>query len=241
MKKLWTILSVLAVANLLAIGALVGWLGSSGRLTPDRVEQIRTVLSQPVEEEQEAPDEIELIEADEIAQAEAQGVPLTAEQLVEMKLQASETDRARVKRLREEIDYLQKTLDRERAALDAERESIARERAAYEDEREKIAQIEGGKNFRKALSVLEGMKAPIAKAALEAMLRGGGDVIPDGDGVGEPDGMSRVIAYLNAMQDRTRTKIVTEFAKESPDLAAELLERLRTRGLYARADEPPKQ
>lgn len=39
------------------------------------------------------------------------------------------------------------------------------------------------------------------------------------------------------MQDRTRTKIVDEFIKSDPKLAADLLERLRTKGQLAQA--PP--
>ena len=44
-------------------------------------------------------------------------------------------------------------------------------------------------------------------------------------------------AYLNAMQERTRTKVLDEFIKSDPKVATDLLERLRTRGIAARAPE----
>jgi hypothetical protein len=54
-----------------------------------------------------------------------------------------------------------------------------------------------------------------------------------GTGPVDNTGTDQVVAYLNAMEDRTRTKIITEFQKQDPALAAELLERLRTRATLA--------
>ncbi len=52
MKKIWTILSVLAMANLLALGAFAGWLRSTGRNDMGRVRQVRPMFSEPVTQQQ---------------------------------------------------------------------------------------------------------------------------------------------------------------------------------------------
>ena len=49
--------------------------------------------------------------------------------------------------------------------------------------------------------------------------------------------VDQVVSYLNAMQERTRTKIIDEFIKSDPKMATDLLERIRTRGMLARGPE----
>jgi hypothetical protein len=51
--------------------------------------------------------------------------------------------------------------------------------------------------------------------------------------------MKRVTEYLNAMDERARGKIMAEFTKDDPALAAELLDALRRHGQFARADGAP--
>ena len=58
MRTLWTALSVLAVANALALAGFIGWLKATDRLDSARVAQVRTVftktLTQEKSEEEEA-------------------------------------------------------------------------------------------------------------------------------------------------------------------------------------------
>ena len=77
--------------------------------------------------------------------------------------------------------------------------------------------------FKKALSTLEGLKPDKAKLALQQLL--------------DKKEVDQVVSYLNAMQERNRTRIIDEFIKSDPGTATDLLERLRTRGLIARAVE----
>src|SRR5690242_2780892 len=51
MKSLWTVVSVLALANLLMLGGFVGWLASTGRLNRDRADAVRALFAKTVEEE----------------------------------------------------------------------------------------------------------------------------------------------------------------------------------------------
>jgi hypothetical protein len=51
--------------------------------------------------------------------------------------------------------------------------------------------------------------------------------------------IDQVVAYLNAMQERTRTRIIDEFLTDQPGVATDLLERLRMRGIAARPQGAP--
>ena len=50
MKRVWTIISILAVANLLALGGFVGWLKTSGRLNKERMQQLRELFAPTIAE-----------------------------------------------------------------------------------------------------------------------------------------------------------------------------------------------
>jgi len=88
-----------------------------------------------------------------------------------------------------------------------------------------VAETEGNAQFKKALATLEGLKPDKAKAALQELING--------------KQVDQAVAYLNAMQERMRTKVIDEFITADPKVATDLLERLRTRGMIARAPEAP--
>ena len=46
--------------------------------------------------------------------------------------------------------------------------------------------------------------------------------------------MQLAVRYLDAMDDKHRTKVMAELAKADPKLAADLLERIRKQGEFAR-------
>ena len=53
MRNLWTIASVLAIANLFAIGSFVGWLGASGRLDRERFDDLKRMLAETPQERED--------------------------------------------------------------------------------------------------------------------------------------------------------------------------------------------
>jgi hypothetical protein len=66
-----------------------------------------------------------------------------------------------------------------------------------------------------------------------AAAQGGAEAAQAGAGAaqtGNDRGKRLAVEYLNAMDERARAKIMAEFAKDSPAVAAELLELLRMRG-----------
>lgn len=229
MRTIWTILSVLAVANLLALLGLVGWLKSTDRLDTGRVRQIREVFKETLsqqrarEEDAKAKTEADQKAAEEKAKAAAP--PVTAADTLELKLQESKADEERLEAIKRDVKIMQDTLKRERAQLDADKATLQKERAEFEQARKIVAETEGNAQFKKALATLEGLKPDQIKLALQQLI--------------DQKNEDQAVAYLNAMQERTRSKVVQAFIDADPKVATALLERLRTRGLMARAPENP--
>jgi hypothetical protein len=249
MKTAWNILAIVAVANLLALAGFVGWLKASDRLDLDRARAVRSMLARTISAEKaEADAEKQKAEAQakaaEAARRAAQP-PLTAEQRVALRLEATELDRQRAERLRREVEDLQQALATERAALDRDRAEFNAQRLAFEqataDERTRLTD----EQFQKTLGVLSALKAKEAVTLLRQMLSAPGTTPPEsgpianGASVATPPatasqaGMGQVVAYLDAMDDGPRNKIMTELTRTDPALATELLEQLRRRTQFA--------
>src|SRR3954470_10001673 len=147
MKVIWNVLSVLALANLLGLLAFVGWLKASDRLDRDRLHEVREVLvktvSQRRAEETAATAKAEQDKAAGGEEAEGGTLPVTAAESLDLKLQVSQLDQARVESTRRDVTILQDTLRRERQSLEADRTALAKERADFEHARKVVMETEG--------------------------------------------------------------------------------------------------
>ncbi|GJQ28174.1 MAG: hypothetical protein HBSAPP03_00580 [Phycisphaerae bacterium] len=245
MKSVWTILAVVAVANMVALGAFAGWLVASDRMDTRRATVIRAMVSKTITQERS-----EALEAETAAKAQRDAAelalknnraPLTAFEKLAARGEATEIDRQRAERLQREVADLQAQLARD---LD----DVARQRAALEQDRATFNALVNAtrlklndQQFRKTLDVLTSLKPAQAAALLTEMLRPSG--APGGAASATDPGlpvagwseshMNTVVGYLDAMGD-DRTKIIAEWLKTDPALAAELLERLRNRAAFAR-------
>jgi len=224
MRALWTVITTVALANLLAVGGFVGWLVASDRLGLDRLEEIREMLSETRQAEEarleEERIEQERIETEEEAAQREALPPLTAGDRLLLTSESAEATRQRLERMRREIEDLQRTIRAEADRLDERTGAFEQERAAFNAMRDQIAAVEGDEQFKKTVTLLEGL--PPARAS-EMLL----EIVDQG----EPE---QAIAYLDALQSRTASKILA--AIDDPAMAAELLERLRVYGLEARAE-----
>jgi hypothetical protein len=229
MKIVWNLLAVMAVANLLGLGAFVGWLKMSDRLDRERLHEIRTVLKRTVSQRKSEADaqsaKSEQDKADAAIAAKVGTLPVTSAEALDLKIQLSQFDQARLEAMRRDVALLQDTLRRERQALDADRIAFNTERANFEKARQIVAETEGSAQFKKTLATFESLKPDKAKLALKQLI--------------DQKQTDQAVAYLNSMQERSRTRVIDEFLKEDPKLAADLLERLRTRGMLARGPEGP--
>lgn len=222
MKSLWTLIAVLALANLLAVGGLVAWLGATQRLDKDRVLAVKQILTDPVPvtraraaaEESKAKEDARKQEEE----AKLKRQPASSEQQLRNRLDEIELDRQRAARLRSEAALLQKGLAEQLAAIDAKLVALTDEKKRLEAAQRSIAEASGGVQQRKVLSTLEALKPAQAKQTLKQLIDAG------------DAGRFQALGYLDQMDEGVRAKIMGEFVKEDPRLAAELLEELRTRG-----------
>lgn len=235
MKTIWKVVSVIALANLLSLAGFVGWLQFSDRLDMARVREIRKVFTETLT------DELDRQEREEKERAEAQrladlavieaagGEPINASRRIRMQDELEEEGTAKLARMQQDMVVLKQMLAEQQQRLDAEVDSLKRERDAFNAERDRIRKIEGDGQFKIAVRAFSEIKSSTATEMLREIM--GGTTV-DGN-----DGLSQVVSYLNAMDDDVRSKIIEEFAKEGPAVAANLLERLRTYGLLAQVPE----
>lgn len=221
MKTIWSVLSVAAVANLIAIIGIVLYLNSTGRLDATRMRELRALLSETTKErDAKIADAKAKAEKDEKAQKEQAKIgtpPVTGADALMLKLEQSQIDQTRLENLRRDVQILQETLKRERRALDGDKLAFEKERDDFTKAREVVKKTESDQQFKKSLATLEGLKADKAKTTLQTLI--------------DQQQIDQVVSYLDAMQERTRTKVMDEFVKADPKVAADLLERLRTRGV----------
>jgi flagellar motility protein MotE (MotC chaperone) len=221
MKSMKRAILFILILNLLAMLGGIGWLFSSGRMSKDRVLELTNLFEEPVAIE-DARLKSEEQAAAAVEAAKPKPLPDTALNSDErnlVRVEMTQVDMARLERMKREVESLQAILRQERAELSRERKLLEEERTDFEEMRDRLAGLEGGKQFKKALGSLTGMKAKDAKTVLSTMLD-------------EGDKYEEVVSYLSAMDERARTSILTEFVKAGENqLAADLLESVRLRGL----------
>lgn len=229
MRSVWLIISTLAIANLLGLAGFVGWLHSSDRINTDRLRKIREMLSVTIADEQKALDEAKKKDEEDAKAREAakrmEGAPESAAEKIERVKNEDDVRQQTAVRLRREIDDLRRQLLVERQRLEDDRTALEAKQKAFEQSTAEAVKNATDEQFKQALGTLESQKAKDAQQVLKSLL--------------DAKQEAQVVAYLAAMQERPRGRIMTEFIKEDPKLAATLLERLRARGLASLAAAPP--
>lgn len=221
MKTLKRSILVILVLNLIAMLAGMGWLFWSGRVNKDRVVELTQIFGEPVTVQQAR------LDAEQRAQQAAEdakpralpALALNSDERNLVRVEMTQVDIARLERMKREVQDLQLTLRKERTDLMREQEQLERELEAFQAMRTRLTDLEGGKQFKKALATLTGMAPKDAKTVLTELLN-------------TQNKYEEVISYLSAMDDRARTSVMTEFVKAGEEqLAANLLESVRLRGL----------
>lgn len=227
MRSLWLILTTIALAHFLALLALVGWLAGTGRLSAERVHAARAIFAPTIEEEAALAAERATREEAERAAAEQESfmreAPTRAEDALSRGLSAEAAETQALSRLGREAQDLRRTFAREMAQIEQARERLQRERDEFEALRARLAELEGSEQFEKAVRLYQSLKPRQARDLLLTLINSGQ--------------IEQAVSYLNAMELRTASRIIAEF--EDPALAANLLERVRTRGLEVAASPEP--
>lgn len=232
MRTIWNIISVLALANLLAVAGFIGWLGVSDRLSRDRVEQVRAVFA-PTNAQQKSDAAAAETQAEEAAEAaqEAARVGVMPMPSVDRTRTLEELEaiaNMRVARAEGEVKRMREALELSWQELRSERTKFEQERAAFEQMRTELAATEGQEQFQKAVALYESVGTDSATNMLRELIEGAG---------ARSDNLRTVAGYLNAMKPRTAAQIIKQFEASDPGLAADLLERIRSLGVDAEAAE----
>ncbi|MCA9296549.1 MAG: hypothetical protein KC983_08525 [Phycisphaerales bacterium] len=228
MKRLWNMISFLAVVNLLAMGIFVGWMWQTGRLNIDRLRSLRESLMVTSADEaasmqtKEAAEQRARAEAEDLARRE--NPPLPSSVALRRNDDNSMRDAQIVRRLVDEKALLVDQLSMKTQQIEAERAAFEAERAAWQsataDERQRLTDTQ----FAKVVDLYSSIPAKQAKEMLINLVR--------------TDDADQAVAYLNAMEIRAAAKIIKELKTDAENqLATDLLEQLRTHGLGATAME----
>lgn len=225
MKTIWTILSTLAIANLIALLAFAGWLKSSDRLSKERMEKVREIFKTTVSADR-AQEDARVAEAAVKAKQEEQAAkeaepPITTDQRLAIVREYQERTRQEKQRVQRETENLIDTLTTKQEQFEADRAAFRAEKEAFEKQRTDIAALEGDAQFQKSLKVYQSLKPDEAASMLKELMA--------------DNKTTQVVTYLNAMKSSAATKIVAEFQKGDPKVAADLLERLRQHGFSVQA------
>ena len=223
MKTVWTIIVTIALANILAMAGVIGWLGMTNRLSADRVDALRAMFQETVseqksrEESEAASKEAERNQLFESARRGA--LPVGVTQLNDDFYEQQQIEQRRVDRDRDDVARMEEQLAERRSAFEADVQAFEAEREAFEEMREEIRAREGDDQFQKSLKTLESLQPEAAHSMLNSML--------------EEGKKEEVVAYISEMAARSRTKLISQFQTQDPAVAADLLERLRTYGIDA--------
>jgi len=218
LKALFLAISTLAIAHLIALLGFAAWLQQGDRLDMARINEIRAIFSKTITAEKADLARQARLAADEQASVRAAAVnanpPVPSANKLSLIGELDDLNLVTVERLRKESEDLRNTIARERMQIEAAAQSLADEQADFLRVRKEIRESEGSAQFKKALERYEGLKPDSTQAVFQTLID-----------QGETD---QVVSYLNAMQPRISSKIIGKF---TPEVAADLLERIRRRGV----------
>ncbi|MGB0766197.1 MAG: hypothetical protein ACPGYV_00650 [Phycisphaeraceae bacterium] len=223
MRTLFTATILVLVVNALALGALAGWLGASGRLSRERMREAVAVFDHTIEEEKALDAEAEQAASDAQAMAEralrmeqVAGGPVTPEARLASIQTVDDKQRALIERQKVEAEALKQQLSTQRKLIEQRIAELETKQQQFEAS--VAAQLEQMQrdDFREAIAMLEGIPPKQAKAVFQELL-GSGDE-------------KQVVSYLSAMEERKAAKVLKEFKLPNEiDQAAMLIEKLRQR------------
>lgn len=220
-RSLWLLISSIAIANLLAIVMFFLWLGATSRLSPDRIEAVRTMFTESVDQAEERQRRLERdaqAAAEEAAEEAKVGTaPLTAEQRMRIIDEHADLVSHRIRRTQREAEDLIRALDQQFRDLRADRAEFETERNQWLAQREAIRELEGSEQFRKALAIYESLRPEPAANLLQQLIN--------------QDEIDQAVIYLSRMKSRTASRIIAVIEQRDAPLATDLLERLRALGI----------
>ncbi len=225
MKSFAVAMMAIIVIHLIALGAGVGWLWSSGRLNHERIDRVVDMFSITIEEEQQQLEEIarqveqeqERIDDARRLEKAAEGPVTLQDRLVEDQ-QTNELAMHRLERLQRETEDLRQQIERAKGLIARQKSELEAKRVEFEEYIEQKTRTMRDKHFLQTVQMYEQLKPKQAKQMFQQLVV-----------EGQTD---KVVDYLAAMQLRKASKVLGEFKEPNEVAQAKmLLERLRNRGI----------
>lgn len=223
MRTFFTAIILVLVINVLALGALAGWLGASGRLNKDRLRDAVAVFNHTIDEEAKLAAEAEQAELDAQAMAERElrmeqvaGGPVTPEARLASIQVVDEKRRALIERQKVEAEALKRQLSAQQRLIEQKIAELDTKQQAFDQAIATKIQAMQQEDFKEAIAMLEGIPPKQAKQVIQQWLNEGAQ--------------SQVVDYLSAMEERKAAKVLKEFKQPNEVAqAATLIEQLRLR------------
>ncbi|MFI4862150.1 MAG: hypothetical protein ACIAXF_15905 [Phycisphaerales bacterium JB063] len=230
MRTLFTAFILVVVINVFAAVGLIGWLGSSGRLSKARVhaavDVFRPTITEQAASEEEAAAaqaEQEAVAATALRMEQVAGGPLSPEQVLASVNEVDAYYDQIIKRRDAEVAAIQRQLDATRELVDAQFAELQEQQAAFDALKTKWLETQSDADFQQAVAMLEGVPPRQAKQIMQQLLIDGSE--------------DQVVAYLAAMQERKANNVLKEFkAPDEVAQAARLIEQVRLRSGVALAE-----
>ncbi len=231
MKTLWRLLSILAISNLIALGAFVGWLWQTGRMDTQRFELLKTILASSTTEDAARLAEETAI-AEETARVAAEDrklleAPFTRVEQIAASERFEERAQLAMKSLNDEQVRLANKIGEREDAVATRENALDARRTAWEQAIADEKQRETSEQFKKAVKLLEGMPPKQSKDWILELVASGK--------------VEQAVKYLDAMSGTKSANLLKAFKTASEaKIATDLLERLRSLGLESEQAEASK-
>lgn len=224
MRTVWTSLCLMLIVNLLLLIGLFGYLCISGRLDKQRfraaVDLFRLTINEQrkieveddrlAEEKQQATEKIGRLQ-------EAAKRPMTLAERLDAQTQSDDMAMERFNRMRRVKSDLESYFQRMKLNVEKQRAQLDVDRKAFQDALEREKQLSEDPNFKQAVNMYQQIRPKQAKEMFQQLI--------------DQNKTEEVVKYLAAMQLRKAAKVLQEFTKDDVAQAANLIERLRNRGI----------
>ncbi|MDZ4756179.1 MAG: hypothetical protein SGJ11_17010 [Phycisphaerae bacterium] len=204
MKKLWNMISVIAIVNLFAVLGVGGWMWKSGRLDGGRV---RMLLQVPPEQPAPVP---------EVPIEEPAGdlTPTTVK--IDASDRALQQHALSLRRLQDEKVQLDRELEERQALLAQKTLGFQAEKRAWDESMAGSKASKSAEQFKKSVKLLESVPAKQGKEWILEMVRSGS--------------VDEAVDYLDAMSPFKASSLLKAFkGEDETKVATDLLHRIRRR------------
>lgn len=222
MKTIWTAVSIIAIAHILAFLGFVGYLAGTGRIDRDRIDQVKAIFTPTIAAQQQT-------EAD--AKAKAEQARIEAEKKARLDIAnpgveartnefqtISQMTQEKIDRANRDLQSMQQFIDTKLADVEKREKDLDAREQAFKNEVNRVKKLQSDEQFQKTVTLMAAMKPQDLKSKLDVYLT--------------ENKTDLVVDILDALPSRNASKLLGLYQSQSDNVvAANLLLRLKDRGV----------